>query len=133
MSAASLILLIYSLAAAASPLTAAGPEAGAAEGGAEARPWNPEVAARALSIFKELAPPAVHYAGLSEAEADRLLRSDAAYRQLTRERLEGRWFAALVATEGADPDSIRARFDTWQGLVEFLAGQNALVEVWACG
>ena len=27
---------------------------------------------------------------------------------------------------------IRARFETWRELLEFLAEENALVEVWAC-
>ena len=52
---------------------------------------------------------------------------------MTREKLEGHWFAALVDTAGPEPYSIKARFETWQLLVEFLAEQNALVEFWACG
>jgi hypothetical protein len=47
--------------------------------------------------------------------------------QLARERLEGKWIAALVAEEGA----IEARFETWKGLAGFLEHHEALVEVWA--
>ena len=118
---------------AASLLLAGGLQPSLAESAPRVGDWNPDVAARALGVFQWLSAPAVHYAGLSEAEVGRLLRSDAAYQQLTREKLEGHWFAALVATAGPEPYSIQHRFATWQGLVEFLARQNALVEVWACG
>ncbi len=95
--------------------------------------WNADVAARAAAVFQRLSPPAIHYSGLSEAEAARLLRRDAAYQELTREKLEGGWFAALVAKDGPEPYSVQARFESWRRLVEFLSEQNALVEVWACG
>jgi hypothetical protein len=125
--------LVCSEVVAASLLLAGGLQTTLAESALEVGAWNPDVAAAVMGVFQGLPPPAVHYAGLSEAEAARLLRSDAAYQQLRREKLEGHWFAALVATAGPEPYSIQARFETWQDLVEFLAEQNALVEVWACG
>ena len=106
-------------------------EAGSGE--SEAAPWNPEVAAKGQAVFARLPPPAIHYAGLSAAEVGRLLRSEEAYGKLMREKAAGEWFAALVSEAGPEPYAIHARFATWQGLVEFLAEQNALVEVWACG
>jgi hypothetical protein len=48
-------------------------------------------------------------------------------RLLARERLEGKWIAALVSEEG----TIEARFATWKGLADFLEYHEALVEVWA--
>ncbi|MGA2864839.1 MAG: hypothetical protein ABSF95_10165 [Verrucomicrobiota bacterium] len=111
----------------------AGREAGPAASGPLTNVWNPDVAAKASALFQALPAPAIHYAGLAEAEVRQRLRSEAAYQQLMREKLAGKWFAALVATEGAEPGSIQADFKTWRGLVEFLAEQNALVEVWACG
>jgi hypothetical protein len=125
--------LVCSLALAASPLMTAGREAGPTESGPLTNVWNRDVAAKASALFQALPAPAIHYAGLPEAEARQRLRAEAAYQQLMREKLEGQWFAALVATEGAEPGSIQFRFKTWRGLVEFLAEQNALVEVWACG
>src|SRR5205823_11461961 len=52
---------------------------------------------------------------------------------MVREKLEGRWFAALVEASGEAPFAIQGRFDTWRGLLEFLAERNALVDVWAWG
>jgi hypothetical protein len=133
MIAGSHMLLAWLFTLAAALGMAAEPAATAFETAPDAGAANNELAARALAIFQELPPPAIHFAGLSEAEAGRLLRSDAAYRELTREKLEQRWFAALVTRQGPEPYSVRARFDTWRGLVQFLAEQSALVEVWACG
>ena len=48
-----------------------------------------------------------------------------------REKISGQWFAALVAVTNTDAFAVQGRFETWSGLVEFLQGQNALVEVWA--
>jgi hypothetical protein len=120
--------LVCSLALAGSPLMTAGRGAGPTESGRLTNVWNSEVAAKASALFQALPAPAIHYAGLSEAEARQRLRSEAAYQQLIREKLEGKWFAALVAAERG---SIQLRFENWRRLVEFLAEQNALVEVWA--
>jgi hypothetical protein len=48
------------------------------------------------------------------------------YQLLQRERLEGKWIAALVSEDAG----IEARFETWRGLADFLTEHEALVEVW---
>jgi hypothetical protein len=95
--------------------------------------WDRELAARVTEVFDRLPPPAMHYASLSRDNAERVLRQDAKYSQTVREKLEGRWFAALVGTSDDESVAIQGRFDSWRGLVEFLAERNALVEVWAWG
>src|SRR5207302_3436623 len=92
-----------------------------------------ELAAQVTQVFQQLSPPVKHYADLSRAESERLLLQDANYAQVVREKLEGQWFAALVGAPEDAPFAIQGRFNTWRGLVEFLADRNALVEVWAWG
>jgi len=95
--------------------------------------WNREVAEKASLVFRQLAAPARHYAGLSEADATRLLQSDVNYQGFLREKLQNRWFAALVDKDEPAPYRVEARFTTWRELVEFLAEKRALVDVWAYG
>ncbi len=114
------------------PTLSAGQQAQTAAGAEPAGAWNRDVAARAAVLFQQLPATVFHYEDLPEAEATRLLRAGAAYRRLIREKLEGKWFAALVAAEDSESYAIRARFETWRELLEFLAEENALVEVWAC-
>ena len=110
----------------------AGQQAQAATSGEPAEGWNREVAAQAAALFRQLPATVFHYEGLPEAEATRWLRAGAAYQRLIREKLEGKWFAALVAVDDSESYAIRARFESWRQLLEFLAEENALVEVWAC-
>jgi len=95
--------------------------------------WNQELAKEASRIYGHLPAPVRHYAGLSEAETSRLLASGANYQEFVREKLEKRWFAALVAKDGPAPYHIEVRFPTWRELMEFLAEKRALVDVWAYG
>ncbi len=66
-------------------------------------------------------------AGIDEASARER------FEQLTREKAEGRWFAALVAADGPEPNAIRGRFKSWGGLLDFLQERDVLVEAWAYG
>ena len=95
--------------------------------------WDRELSAQVAEVFQALPAPGKQYPGLSQAEVDRFLRQDVNYAQIVREKIDGRWFAALVETSGPTPFAIQGRFDTWRGLVEFLAERNALVDVWAWG
>src|SRR5437867_8944509 len=95
--------------------------------------WDRELAAQVAEVFQALPPPGKQYPSLSQGEVARVLRQDVNYAQMIREKLDGRWFAALVETSGEAPFAIHERFDTWRGLVEFLAERNALVDVWAWG
>lgn len=95
--------------------------------------WDRELAAQVTQMFEQLPAPVKHYASLSQAEAERFLLQDANYAQMVREKLGEKWFAALVGASADAPFAIEGRFDTWRGLVEFLAERNALVEVWAWG
>jgi hypothetical protein len=101
--------------------------------GSPTEPEDRELAVQAAQVFQQLPAPVRHYADIDPVEVDWGLRQDANYEQLVREKVEGRWFAALVEMAEAEPLAIRGRFGTWRGLVEFLAERNALVEVWACG
>ncbi len=95
--------------------------------------WNRALAEKTSQIFHQLPPAAKHYAGLSEGEAIRLLESDVNYQKLIEEKVERKWFAALVTWEDPEPYSIVARFDTWHDMVESLAEKGAVVDVWAYG
>src|SRR2546425_1518345 len=95
--------------------------------------WDLELAAQVAELFQALPTPVKQYPSLSQAEVARFLRQDVNYAQMVREKLDGRWFAALVENSGEAPFAIRGRFDNWRGLVEFLAERNALVDVWAWG
>jgi hypothetical protein len=114
------------------PSLSAERQAEAATTGEPAGPWNREVAAQAAALFQQLPAAVFHYEDLPEADAVRLLRAGAAYQKLVREKLDAKWFAALVAADDSESYAIRARFQTWRELLEFLAEENALVEVWAC-
>jgi len=125
--------LLFLLALIAGQRSNACAQTSSAESGSGTNVWNLELAEKASLLFQQLPAPARHYAGLGEAEANRLLQSDVNYRKFMREKLQRKWFAALVAWEGAAPYSIVTRFETWRELVEFLAEKNALVDVWAYG
>jgi len=90
-------------------------------------------AAEASGALDQLPPARKHYQGITEAEADTQLKGQDNYGALQNEKVQGRWFAALVSLDQAEPFSVRGRFDTWTGLLEFLHEQNALVEVWTYG
>ena len=68
--------------------------------------WDRELAARATEVFQQLPAPARHYPGLSRAEAERFLLQDANYAQVVREKLAGRWFAALIEASQEAPFAI---------------------------
>ena len=112
-------------------LAAAGrePFAAVSQTNAGDREWAEEAA----KILQQLPPPLKHYVNVSQGDADKLLRQDSNYLQAVREKLAGRWFAALIGTSEESSFAVQGRFDTWRGLVEFLAERNALVEVWAWG
>ena len=117
--------------AAGSPLYAADPEPLTAA--ILTNVWDRELAAQVAGVFQALPAPVKEYPSLSPAEVSRFLRQDVNYAQMVREKLDARWFAALVETDGEVPFAIHRRFDTWRELVEFLAERNALVDVWAWG
>src|SRR6185436_9847042 len=95
--------------------------------------WDRELAKQVAEVFQSLPAPVKQYGGLSRAAVERVLREEVNYAQVVREKVDGRWFAALVEADGEAPFAIRGRFDSWRGLVEFLADRNALVDVWASG
>ncbi|MEO8429427.1 MAG: hypothetical protein ABI651_20230, partial [Verrucomicrobiota bacterium] len=95
--------------------------------------WDRELSGQTARLFQKLPAPIHHYESLSQAEAGSYLRQDSNYAEIIRQKLAGRWFAALVAMSKDTPLAIQRQFDTWRGLVEFLAERNALVEVWAWG
>jgi hypothetical protein len=53
------------------------------------------------------------------------------YSTLLREKLQDRWFAALLEADGDNTLGIVKRFGTWREFLDFLVEQEALVEVWA--
>ena len=95
--------------------------------------WDRELAKQVAEVFQSLPAPVKQYAGLSRAAVERVLREEVNYAQVVREKVNGQWFAAMVEADGDAPFAIRGRFDSWRGLVEFLADRNALVDVWASG
>jgi hypothetical protein len=92
---------------------------------------NADLAIRAAALFESVPPITRHYTDLNQTAVAARTARDIGHAAMLREKLEGRWFAALVTVSGAEPFSIHGRFETWRGLVEFLVGQDALVEVWA--
>jgi hypothetical protein len=115
------VLLAAVLAGAASTPVRAGPDDSE----------DADLATRAASWFESMPPLTRHYPELNQTAVAARTARDIGHAAMLREKLENRWFAALVAMSGAEPFSIHGRFETWRGLVEFLAGQDALVEVWA--
>jgi hypothetical protein len=109
-------------------LTAAAPEATILT-----NVWDRALAAQVAAVFQALPAPVKQFSSLSQAETARSLRQDVNYAKLVREKIEGHWFAALVENSGEASFTIQGRFDSWRGLVEFLAERNALVDVWAWG
>src|SRR5215471_4203758 len=88
--------------------------------------WSVELAKRAEQIFRQLPAPVIHYADLSESDATRRLESDINYQKFALEKLERRWFAALVSSGNEASYSVQMRFATWRELVEFLAQKKAI-------
>ena len=86
-----------------------------------------------LDVLNRLGPPAKHYDGIHESEAQDRLKEDRNYRELLREKVLGKWFAALLFTKPGESFSIAGRFETWKGLLDFILERDALVEVWAYG
>src|SRR5690348_1319400 len=78
------------------------------QGGATHKVWNSELAAEMASLFQQLPAPVIHEAGLTPAMAARNLRSAARYQELLGEKLQRKWFAALVTMDDSDPYSIVA-------------------------
>lgn len=87
----------------------------------------------AAHLRQQLPAPRIHGAGLEQAQIEARLQADRDYQQLTRERLAGNWFAALISTNAPDGAVVRGRFDSWVGLMEYLAEREVLVEIWAPG
>ena len=52
------------------------------------------------------------------------------YDALVREKLSGSWFAALVPNLTPASYAIVQRFNSWNGFMDFLQEQDALVELW---
>ncbi len=90
-----------------------------------------EFAEKATEMWKQLPPLQTHNEEGQEAEAARRRRREENYQAFLREKIQGSWFAALTAVEADDAFSVRGRFATWKGLMDFLLEREALVEVWA--
>jgi hypothetical protein len=98
-----------------------------------ANPWNAELANKAQALFRELPEVRLHDQSTTNAFAAKGFRAPELHEKLLREKLEGRWFAALVHTGDQASLGIYGRFETWRGFVEFLAERGALVDLWAQG
>ena len=92
---------------------------------------NAELERKFADLFNQLPPLQRHFDGLTEADSAAQRQRQSGYEALLREKLQDKWFAALVSEKSADAFAIQSRFETWKGLVEFLAHREALVEVWA--
>jgi len=73
--------------------------------------------------------PRNHFEGTPQEELRRLARASGQYHTLFTEKIQAKWFAALVAEEPERAHSILKTFPTWGSLVEFLENSQALVEV----
>ncbi len=53
------------------------------------------------------------------------------HREILREKLADKWFAALLDTNPTNAFAIHERLPSWKSLVRFIEDRDALVEVWA--
>lgn len=53
------------------------------------------------------------------------------HREILREKLADKWFAALLDTSPTNAFAIHERLPSWKSLVRFIEDRDALVEVWA--
>src|SRR5580765_1432962 len=91
---------------------------------------NQALARKIASLFDGLPPLTRHYADFKETEEGERIRQDQNYENLLREKVQDKWFAALVGTAPEEVFVIKGRFDTWSGFIDFLQQKAALVEVW---
>lgn len=82
-------------------------------------------------LLRQLPPIAERFDDQAEAELALRLKQEQDYREFLGEKVQDKWFAALVAHTDDGGYSIVARFESWKGLLEFFVEQDALVEVWA--
>ncbi|MBI2947568.1 MAG: hypothetical protein HYY23_07970 [Verrucomicrobia bacterium] len=88
-----------------------------------------ELAAQASALFEKAPALARHFEDLSEREVERRLQRQQHYQRFMAEKAQDKWFAALVD----DSFAVQGRFATWNGFVDFLRENNALVDVWSYG
>jgi len=92
---------------------------------------SPELEAKILQLWNQLPAPQTHFEGLTEPQAAQRLVRQRNYQELLREKVQEKWFAALVSEEALDALAIKGRFATLKSLFEFIRDQEALAEVWA--
>src|SRR5437016_5260555 len=78
-------------------------------------------AAKVTELWQQLPPAQTHVAGLPDSERQGRQRREENYQALLREKMEDRWFAALLSVGATDALSVQRRFESWKELVEFLA------------
>ncbi|HEY0456049.1 MAG TPA: hypothetical protein VGE41_06710, partial [Verrucomicrobiae bacterium] len=89
---------------------------------------RPEFEKQVEEIFAQLPPVQHHYENVSETEVTERQQREKNYRELTREKKEAKWVAALANETSL---AISNRFATLQALLDFAQDHEALVEVWA--
>ena len=75
--------------------------------------------------------PSRRYPGLSEEQVQARAAQARHRGELMNEKLQDKWFAALVNLSGPEPFAIRRRFGNWNELADFVRTNRALAEVWA--
>ncbi|HXJ76569.1 MAG TPA: hypothetical protein VNM37_27175, partial [Candidatus Dormibacteraeota bacterium] len=99
----------------------------------QAIPADSTLSNRFEAYLRALPAPVRHFEGLSEAQQRERLQQERHYPELALEKAEGRWFAALLSLKPENSLAITARFQTWNGFMDFLEEREALVDVWAYG
>ncbi len=104
------------------------PASGAEEG---PPPGSAELKAELRAVIEPAAAPTRHLAGLSPEQVRARAAQARSRQELLREKLEDKWFAALVELEGPEPFALGRRFKNWNEWDDFVRTNRALVEVWS--
>src|SRR5258708_8002019 len=87
--------------------------------------------AKAAEVWSQLPPARTHFEGVPEGEPASRRRREENYQTFLREKMQGKWFAALTAAAPDEAFSIQRPFGSWKELMDFLVENEALVEAWA--
>src|SRR4051812_24792450 len=81
---------------------------------------SPVLEERFQRLAEAMPPLKEHYSGVTEESVRKKASREIASAAITQEKLQGKWFAALITHAENEPLAIHARFETWRGLLEFL-------------
>ena len=82
---------------------------------------------------RPLTPLVRHEQGLPSDQTAAARAEARNYQEVLRQKVEGKWFAALVEPSGPETFAVRKTFASWDELSDYVTTNRALVELWAEG